>query len=55
MIHRQVKKKRKMPENLVITKRKRKLDIVGYLLSNYEMTGENLFRDIFSYLLLCLE
>ena len=34
-------KKRKMPENL---------DIVGNLLSNYGMTGENLVRDIFSYM-----
>ena len=34
-------KKRKMPENL---------DIVGNLLSNYGMTGENLVRDIFSNL-----
>ena len=33
-------KKHKMPENL---------DIVGNLLSNYGMTGENLVRDIFSY------
>ena len=55
---RQVKKKRKidMPETLEITKRKRKLeepdnfDIVGNLLCNYGMTGENLVRDIFSYM-----
>ena len=55
---RQVKKKRKieMPETLEITKRKRKLeesrkfDIVGNLLRNYGMTGENLVHDIFSYM-----
>ena len=55
---RQVKKKRKidMKETLEITKRKRKLeepdnfDIVGNLLCNYGMTGENLVRDIFSYM-----
>ena len=56
---RQVKKKRKIdmkPETLEITKRKRKLevpdyfDIVGNLLCNYGMTGENLVRDIFSYM-----
>ena len=34
-------KNHKMPENL---------DIVGNLLSNYGMTGENLVRDIFSYM-----
>ena len=34
-------KKRKIPENL---------DIVGNLLSNCGMTGENLVRDIFSYM-----
>ena len=53
-----VKKKRtiEMPENLDIAKRKRKLqepknfDIVGNLLCNYGMTGENLVRDIFSYM-----
>ena len=55
---RQVKKKRKidMQETLEISKRKRKLevpenfDIVGNLLCNYGMTGENLVRDIFSYM-----
>ena len=55
---RRVKKKRKMemPENLKISKRKRELeeprnfDIVGSLLRNYGMTGENLVRDIFSYM-----
>ena len=47
---RRVKKKRKieMPENLDITQRKH--DIVGDLLCNYGMTGENLVRDIFSYM-----
>ena len=53
---RQVKLKRKIQETLEITKRKRKLeepenfDIVGYLLSNYGMTGKNLVHDIFSYM-----
>jgi len=57
---RQVKKKRKleMPENLYLTKRKRKLeleeprnfDIIGTLVCNYGMTGENLVRKIFSYM-----
>jgi len=55
---RQMKKKRKieMPENLKIAKRKRELeeprnfDIVGTLLRNYGMTGDNLVRDIFSYM-----
>ena len=47
---RRVKKKRKieMPENLNITQRKH--DIVGDLLCNYGMTGENLVREIFSYM-----
>ena len=47
---RRVKKKRKveMSENLNITQRKH--DIVGDLLCNYGMTGENLVRDIFSYM-----
>ena len=57
---RQVKKKRKleMPENLDIKKRKRKLeveepsnfDIIGTLVCNYGMTGENLARKMFSYM-----
>jgi hypothetical protein len=57
---RQVKKKRKleMPENLDMTKGKRKLeleepsssDIIGTLVSNYGMTGENLVHKIFSYM-----
>ena len=57
---RHVKKKRtiEMQENLDIAKKKRKLeepkakdfDIVGNLLCNYGMTGENLVRDIFSYM-----
>ena len=55
---RRVKKKRKMemPESLEISKRKceleepRNFDIVGSLLRNYGMTGENLVRDIFSYM-----
>ena len=55
---RQAKKKRKieMPETLDITKRKRKLeeprnfDIIGNLICNYGMTGQNLVRDIFSYM-----
>ena len=54
---RQAKKKRKIeqPETLDISMRKRKLeeprnfDIVGNLLCNYGMTGQNLVRDIFSY------
>ena len=47
---RRVKKKRKieMPENLDITQKKH--DIVGDLLCNYGMTGENLVRKIFSYM-----
>ena len=53
-----MKKKRKieMPENLDITTRKRKLeeprnfDIVGNLLCNYGMTGQNLVHEIFSYM-----
>ena len=56
--YRQAKKKRKieMPENVDITKRKRKLeeprnfDIIGNLICNYGMTGQNLVRDIFSYM-----
>ena len=55
---RRVKKKHKMemPESLEISKRKceleepRNFDIVGSLLRNYGMTGENLVRDIFSYM-----
>ena len=57
---RQVKKKRKIeiPDNLDIKKRKRKLeveepsnfDIIGTLVCNYGMTGENLVRKIFSYM-----
>ena len=45
-----------MPENLEIAKRKRELeeprnfDIIGTLLCNYGMTGDNLVRDIFSYM-----
>jgi len=46
-----------MSENLDITKKKRKLeleetrnfDIIGTLVCNYGMTGENLVRKIFSY------
>ena len=55
---RRVKKKRKleMQENLDITQKNQKLeesksfDIVGNLLCYYGMTGENLVRDIFSYM-----
>jgi len=56
---RRVKKKRKLetPENFDINKRKtRKLedpenfDIIGSLLCNYGLTGENLARKIFSYM-----
>jgi len=56
---RRVKKKRKLetPENFDIDKRKtRKLedpenfDIIGSLLCNYGLTGENLAREIFSYM-----
>ena len=57
---RKVKKKRKIeiPDNLDIKKRKRKLkveepsnfDIIGTLVCNYGMTGENLVRKIFSYM-----
>ena len=56
---RRVKKKRKLetPKNFDIDKRKtRKLedpenfDIIGSLLCSYGMTGENLARDIFSYM-----
>ena len=57
---RQVKKKRKleMPENLDMIEEKRKLeleepsnfDIIGALVSNYGMTGENLVHKIFSYM-----
>ena len=57
---RQVKKKRKleMPENLDMTEEKSKLeleepsnfDIIGTLVSNYGMTGENLVHKIFSYM-----
>ena len=56
---RRVKKKRKLetPKNFGINKRKtRKLedpenfDIIGSLLCSYGMTGENLARDIFSYM-----
>ena len=57
---RQVKKKCKleMPENLDMIEEKRKLeleepsnfDIIGTLVSNYGMTGENLVRNIFSYM-----
>ena len=57
---RQVKKKRKIeiPNNLNVKKRKRKLeveepsnfDIIGTLVCNYGMTGENLVRKIFSYM-----
>ena len=55
---RKVKKKRKieMPENLDITRSKRNLeeprnfDIVGNLLCNYGMTGQNLVHEIFSYM-----
>ena len=56
---RQVKKKLKleMPENLYLTKRKHKLeleksrnfDIIGTLVCNYGMTGENLVQKIFSF------
>ena len=56
---RQVKKKHKleMPENLDMTEEKRKLeleepsnfDIIGTLVNNYGMTGENLVHKIFSY------
>ena len=57
---RQVKKKCKleMSKNLDIRKTKRKLeleetrnfDIIGTLICNYGMTGENLVRQIFSYM-----
>ena len=55
---RQVKKKRKIeiPENLDVSKKKRKLDesgnfdIIGTLLCNYGLTGQNLAHDIFSYM-----
>ena len=56
---RRVKKKRKLetPKNFDINKRKtRKLedpenfDIIGSLLCSYGLTGENLARDIFSYM-----
>ena len=56
---RRVKKKRKSetPENFAINERKtRKLedpenvDIIGSLLCNYGLTGENLAREIFSYM-----
>ena len=57
---RQVKKKRKLeiPESLDITKKKRKLeseeprnfDVIGTLVCNYGMTGENLVHKMFSYL-----
>merc|ERR1712051_422066 len=57
---RQLKKKRKLeiPENFVITKKKRKLeseeprnfDIIGTLVCNFGMTGENLVRKMFSYM-----
>ena len=56
---RQVKKKHKleMPENLDMTEEKRKLeleetsnfDMIGTLVNNYGMTGENLVHKIFSY------
>ena len=48
--------KRKMQENLEISKKKRKMvdprnfDIVGKLVCNYGMTGKNLVHDIFSYM-----
>ena len=55
---RQVKKKRKIeiPENLDVSKKKRKLDesgnfdIIGNLFCNYGLTGKNLVHDIFSYM-----
>ena len=57
---RKVKKKRKIdiPDNLDIEKRKRNMkveepsnfDIIGTLVCNYGMTGENLVRKIFSYM-----
>ena len=55
---RQVKKKLKIeiPENLDVTKKKRKLDesrnfdIIGNLICNYGLTGKNLVHDIFSYM-----
>merc|ERR1712210_447160 len=57
---RKVKKMTKIeiPENLDINVRKRKLeveepsnfDIIGTLVCNYGMTGENLVRKIFSYM-----
>ena len=57
---RQVKKIRKLeiPDNSDITKKKRKLeseeprnfDIIGTLMCNYGMTGENLVRKMFSYM-----
>ena len=57
---RQVKKKRKLeiPESLDITKNKRKreseeprnFDVIGTLVCNYGMTGENLARKMFSYM-----
>ena len=50
LFNRRVKKKLniEMSQNLDITHRKH--DIVGDLLCNYGMTGENLVRDIFSYM-----
>ena len=55
---RQVKKRRKIeiPENLDVSKKKRKLeesgnfDIIGNLFCNYGLTGKNLVHDIFSYM-----
>ena len=55
---RQVKKKRRVeiPENLDVSKKKRKLDesgnfdIIGNLFCNYGLTGKNLVHDIFSYM-----
>ena len=48
--------KRKMQDNLEISKKKRKMvdprnfDIVGKLECNYGLTGKNLVHDIFSYM-----
>ena len=53
---RQVKRKIEMQENFDITKKKRKMvdsrnfDIVGNLVCNYGMTGNNLVHEIFSYM-----
>ena len=54
--NRRDKRRIEKPETLEVSKRKLKLeeprsfDIVGNLLCNYGMTGENLVHEIFSYM-----